>query len=449
MGIQLTHTELYENSIALLAQAKALVTSAEANAESDEKAARMIDDAKAMRKRSEALAELDTMIVESKASTQMPAKTQTQVATPDGYKSFGDYLIDVWKVSKYNQWSERLKKCQVSITDDPAPHFDINAKGNQWMEKSDSKALVESVGADGGFTVNPEYRTQLFMLNEFTRYVRERAMVMPMSARQILMPALDQTGSTAGVSNIYGGVIPTWTEESAEKTETEPDFRQISIVAYKLALYTEASDELLADSAIGLETLLYGLFGGAIANEEEWVFINGTGAGQPLGINHAGCASTYRQTRAAAGAISITDIFNMISHFMGSSPIWLAHQSTMPQIYGLNGPAANPSYVWINNAREGAPATLMGYPVFFIENTVALGSEGDLILADWSKYIIGDRQQTTIESSNHFKFRNDLTAWRAVHRLGGRPWLSDLLTLRDGATEVSPFVVLDDGVTAT
>ena len=446
MGIQLTHTELFEQSNALLAQAKELVTSPEANAESDEKAARMIEDAKSMRKRSKALADLDTLIVESKASPHMPP-ADVQVATINGYKSFGEYLIDVWKVSKYNEWSDRLRKCKVTIADDPTPAFDMKAKG--WIEKTETKTLSESVGSSGGFTVMPEYRTQLFMLNEFTRYVRERAMVMPMSARQILMPALDQTGSTAGVSNIYGGVIPTWTEESAEKTETEPDFRQIAIVAHKLALYTEASDELLADSAIGLETLLYGLFGGAIANEEEWVFINGTGAGQPLGINNVGCASTYRQTRAGAGAISITDVFNMISHFMGSSPIWLAHQSTMPQIYGLNGPAANPSYVWINNAREGAPATLMGYPIFFIENTVTLGSEGDLILADWSKYIIGDRQQTTIDSSNHFKFRNDLTAWRAVHRLGGRPWLSSLLTLRDGATEVSPFVVLDDGVTAT
>ena len=448
MGVQLTHTELYENSNALLAQAKALVTAEDANAESDEKAARMIDDAKAMRKRSDALKELDTMIVEAKANPQMPS-TPAQVATTDGYKTFGEYLIDIWKVAAYNQWDERLKKSKASFPDDPTPAFDMKSQG--WVETKDkeSKTLAESVGASGGFTVKPEYRSELFMLSEFTRYVRERAMVMPMMARQILMPSLDQTGSTAGVTNIYGGVIPTWTEESAEKTETEPDFRQISIVAHKLALYTEASDELLADSAIGLETLLYGLFGGAIANEEEWVFINGHGAGQPMGINHAGCASTYRQTRAAAGAISITDVFNMVSHFMGQSPIWLAHQSTMPQILGLNGPATNPSYVWINNAREGAPTTLMGYPVHFIENTVTLGSEGDLILADWSKYIIGDRQQTTIDSSKHFKFRNDLTAWRAVHRVGGRPWLSDLLTLRDGSTEVSPFVVLDDGVTPT
>jgi len=139
----------------------------------------------------------------------------------------------------------------------------------------------------------------------------------------------------------------------------------------------------------------------------------------------------------------------MLSHFLGQQPIWLAHQSTMPQILQLNGPAGNASYVWIGNGRDAMPTTLMGYPIYFIENCATLGEEGDLILADWSKYVIGNRQPTTIDSSSHFKFRDDLTAWRCVSRVGGRPWLSDLLTLRDGTTEVSPFVILDDGVTPT
>ena len=90
--------------------------------------------------------------------------------------------------------------------------------------------------------------------------------------------------------------------------------------------------------------------------------------------------------------------------------------------------------------------TLMGYPIFFIENCPTLGTAGDLILADWSKYVIGDRQMVTIDSSKHFRFQNDITAWRAVARLDGRPWLSAPLTLRNGATQVSPFVILDDDV---
>ena len=116
----------------------------------------------------------------------------------------------------------------------------------------------------------------------------------------------------------------------------------------------------------------------------------------------------------------------------------------MTQLMNLNGPAGNASYFWQPNARDGMPGTLMGYGIDYTEKLPTLGTSGDLLLADWSYYLIGDRQATTIDSSMHFRFRNDLTAWRAVHRVDGQPWLSAPLTLADGVTQISPFVILGD-----
>jgi HK97 family phage major capsid protein len=82
-------------------------------------------------------------------------------------------------------------------------------------------------GADGGFLVPLEFMAQLFMVSAFGRYVRERALTVPMRHRQITMPTLDQTGTTAGQTNLYGGVHLDWTEESASKEETQPTFRQV------------------------------------------------------------------------------------------------------------------------------------------------------------------------------------------------------------------------------
>jgi HK97 family phage major capsid protein len=263
------------------------------------------------------------------------------------------------------------------------------------------------------------------------------------------VPVLDQTGAPTAGSSYYGGAVAKWTEEATAKEETEPKFRQMELVANKLVVYTEASDELLADSAIPLESLLQQLFRGTILNVEEWAFIQGTGAGQPLGVVTAntftGAGPTIVITRNAANTIDIqNDIFNMVAAFQGRSPIWIAHQSTMPQILALNGPVGNPSYVWIGNGRDAQPTTLMGYPIYFVENALPLGTMGDLILADLSKYLIGDRQMVTIDASKHYRFQYDLTSWRAVHRVDGRPWLSAPITYRDGVTTVSPFVVLGD-----
>jgi HK97 family phage major capsid protein len=390
----------------------------------------MVEDAKALRAKSELLAELNKASIPQTSAPSRPGGR--------GFKTFGDFLSALHAATFGKQMDSRLN-WKTFEGEGEAGAMPKTQNAAVW---ADQKDLVESTGAQGGFLVPTEFRPETMMLLPFQQYVRSRALVIPMTRRQVTIPTLDQTGTTTGVSNFYGGVVPKWTEEGAYKDETEPKFRQMELIAHELVVYTEASDILLEDSAISLEQLLTRLFGDAISNEEEWTFINGTGAGQPLGVVQAG--ATFHQPRTAAGQINILDIFNMLGSFIGVSPVWIAHQSTLPQILGLNGPAGNPSYVFISNARESPGTTLMGYPVYFTENCPTLGAAGDIILADWSKYIVGDRKATTIDSSKHYRFRYDLTAWRAVHRVDGRPWLSAPLTLRDGATQVSPFVILDD-----
>ncbi len=317
----------------------------------------------------------------------------------------------------------------------------MNTKSG-WAEEN--KDLLEAIGASGGFVVPVEQGTNVFSVPGPVQAVRPRATRVPMRRRQIQWPVLDQTGTTSGRPHWYGGVLAKWTEEAGTKDETQPSFRQINLVAHKLVCYTEAVDELLEDAAVSLEALLGSAFQGTIDWYEEEAFINGTGAGQPLGIIGAG--ATLGIARAAANAIGIVDIVNMLEAFQGTNPIWHVTRQALSNLLQLNGPAGNASYVFIPNAREGMPATLFGYPVDYNEHCPALGSTGDIILADWKMYLIGDRQATTIDSTKLYKFQNDITSWRAVHRVDGQPWLSAPLTYSDGTTQVSPFVVLNAAV---
>ena len=435
-GFQTTE-QLLEQRQALIADAKAIVAKEDATAEDWQKADKMLDDAEAMLEKSKTLQRIETLAAQTKNADM---GTQDPRTATMGFKSFGEYLYAIWRTKKFGDWDKRLRKSYAQIPDDPEPSFHM--KNHGWIESA--KDLTEGTGASGGFLVFPEYRADIFQMTGFQQHVRERALVLPMQARQTVFPVLDQTGTTSGQSNFYGGVVPSWTEEADEKDETDAKFRQQQLIAHKLVTYTEASDELLADSAIQLESLLTKVFRDVIMNELDYTYILGTGAGQPLGVVNAG--ATLRVARQTVNQINVDDVFNMLSQFMGQSPIWIAHQSTMPQILRLNGPAANPSYVWVSNLRDGPPITLMGYPVYFVENAATLGSEGDLILGDWSKYVCGDRQAVTIENDKSYRFKYDITAWRAVTRQGGRPWLSAPFTLRDGTTQVSPFVILDDAV---
>jgi HK97 family phage major capsid protein len=135
-------------------------------------------------------------------------------------------------------------------------------------------------------------------------------------------------------------------------------------------------------------------------------------------------------------------VVTMLERSMGTNLIWMANRQLLSNLLLLNGPSANPSYVFMPSAREGMPNTLFGYPLIFNEHCPVLGTTGDIILADWRYYLIGDRQATTVDSSKHYQFQNDITSWRAVHRVDGQPWLDAPITQSDGSTQISPFVVL-------
>lgn len=429
MSLQLNSSQILEQRQQILMDAQALLTNPDATAEDDEKAQRMMEDAAAMLARSDEVKFLEQEI--QKGTPQPQGETEIKGGNP--FDNFGEFLraCYAWKFSGPRH---------------PALEYISpgGSKETKWTNSTnvppERKQLVENVGSSGGFLVFPEYRPQLMMMTPFGEYVRERATVLPMGSRQLIIPTLDQTNTTAGQTNFFGGVIPIWTAEATEKEAKEPEFRQAEFIAHKLVVYTEASDELLSDSEIPLASLLTSLMSQAIGYELDYTYIQGTGAGQPLGVVPAG--ATFRQPRQVANQINFTDITYMLSHFIGQSPVWIAHQATLPQLMNLQAPAGNPSLVWVDNIRDGVPNRLAGYPVYFIENCPTLGNDGDIILADWSKYIIGQRQQITIDSSKHYKFRDDLTVWRAVARFAGRPWLSTPITLRQGTHRVSPFVIL-------
>lgn len=305
--------------------------------------------------------------------------------------------------------------------------------------------MVEAVGASGGFLVPTEFLAQLQSVMADESLVRSRATTIRMTRRQIDIPVLDQTGTTAGIPHWFGGMKFYWTEEASSKTVTDAAFRKVSLVAHKLIGYTYASDELVDDSAISLADFLSGPLGfaGGIAWMEDYAFINGSGAGQPLGVINAGATITVN--RAATLTVGLADLLNMLENFLPSGRgVWFYTQSALRELMEISGPTGNLSYVFMPSAREGVPATLFGYDAIRTEKCPRIGTAGDFILGDWRYYLIGDRQATTVESTQYDRWEYDETSWRAVHRVDGQPWLSAPLTYQDGTTQVSPFVILGD-----
>lgn len=426
-------SEMKAEASKLLQDANEILIKPNLSAEEMQKALAMIEDQKQIKGR------IDALIMVDKSAKELgefiiPQKDDDK-PIPGGFKSAGEFLQEVHSITFRGKPNKRLR----IFSDPKEPSSGPHDSKNGWSE---SKDLVESVGASGGFLVPTE------MPNRFLQWdatgdnmlVESRATVIPMARRALQIPALNQGGTTAGQPHWWGGVLAKWTEEAGTKSETEPSFRQIELVAHKLVCYTEASDELLEDSAISLEALLNSMFSGVTLWERQNAYINGSGAGQPLGVINA--PATIVLNPAAANAISVNDLARMLESFQGVNPVWFLSRRWMAELLQLNGPAGNPSYVFMPSARDGYPASLFGYPLFFVEQMPAPGSAGSVLLADWSKYLIGNRKAITIDTTKIFKFQNDITSWRCVSRVDGQPWLNLPLTWSDGTTQTSPFVIL-------
>lgn len=310
-----------------------------------------------------------------------------------------------------------------------------------------AKDLEEGTGSAGGFLVPVEYEAKLLQIAAETSIVRPRAYIQPMSRRQVDIPALDYAvfEDEEKKSNFYGGVYMEWTEEAGTKPAVEPKFRLLQLVAHELTGYLPTSETLLEDSAIALPPLLARLFGGANGWAQDYAFLQGDGAAKPLGVINA--PATIAVARAAAGAFSYVDAVNMWAQLLpGTRPVWVMATSVKPQLPQFVDPNGN--YIWhpaqgVSGAGETMPGGLLGYPIFWTEKLPALGTAGDVLLADFNYYVIGERKGLTIAYSEHYLFRTNQWAWKCVSRVDGKPWLEAPIQSRDGV-DVSPFIILSD-----
>ena len=306
------------------------------------------------------------------------------------------------------------------------------------------KVLGEGDGGTGGFLTQEDFRAMLLMMALEEAVVRPRATVIPMASEITPIPAIHET---THATSVYGGVVAYWEGESATLTASEPTFRQIRLQAKKLNGYTSASNELLADSAIPLEALLVRLFSDALRFYEDEAYINGTGAGQPLGLlNAPALIQVAAETGQAAATIVSENLDKMWSRMLPRSmnrAVWLANPDTWPQLAALSrNVGTGGSAVMMNNMAGGPPNTIYGRPLIFTEHGQTLGTLGDIYLVDLSYYLLGDRQQLSIDSSPHVRFTNNETVWRFIQRVDGQPWVQSAITPRYGSNTLSPFVAL-------
>ncbi len=323
-------------------------------------------------------------------------------------------------------------------------------------------ALAESSGVTGGYGVPPQFLPELQRLSIELQTLGARCRRLAMDTATLTVPSLDHTTVYgAGVTPFLGGVQGTWASETGLITESEPGLRQTELRANQLSLFMLVSNVLMQDQVVNLDALLTELLTEADAFYTDLAFIRGNGAGQPLGVQNANAA--IQIIRQSANHVTWQDIRAMYARMIYNNQedlMWIGSPSVVDDILGMNDQQGSATGIgtgrmlWVpyDQGAQGAidrPAgkqsfgKLLGVDFFLSEKMFAKGTLGDLMLVDASKYLAGERMDAQIEASPHPYFKTYQTVIRCVSRRDGQPWLSGPVTLADGATTQSPFIVLD------
>lgn len=314
---------------------------------------------------------------------------------------------------------------------------------------SAASGLNETVPSEGGFLVQQDFTNELLQETIKTGILAPKCRPQPISgpANSTKINGVDETSR---VSSRFGGIVAYWADEAEEKTKSKPKFRKIELNLHKLIGLCYATDELLAD-AVALEGFIRFAFPSEFGFQIDDGIINGTGAGQMLGILNAGCLiQQAKETGQKADTIVAENVIKMSSRIFASSYLnssWYINQMCLPQLYTMSiavGTGGQLVFVPPGGLSAAPYGMLLGRPVVPIEQASALGDLGDIILADLNGYILAQKGGIQSDVSIHVRFIYDESVFRFVLRVDGQPERATPLTpYKGGATATqSHFVAL-------
>lgn len=170
----------------------------------------------------------------------------------------------------------------------------------------------------------------------------------------------------------------------------------------------------------------------------------GTGSGQCLGITKSDIiVSVPKETGQTADTINATNVTKMLARFKGNlqQAAWFVNQDCLPQ-FPLMTIGNQPIFIPGGSFANAPYGVLLGIPIVPIEFCSTVGDLYDIVLGDFSEYLLIEKGVTEEAESIHVKFLYDETAFRFIARNNGQPVHENPITPFKGTNTLSPFVAL-------
>ena len=264
-----------------------------------------------------------------------------------------------------------------------------------------SDVLQEGVDADGGYLVPVEYDKRLVDVLEQENIMRGLATRITTSGEHKINIAATKPAAA-------------WIEEGEALTFGDATFDQKLMDAHKLHVAIKVTEELLYDSAFNLEQYIITQFGKALANAEEDAFLNGDGAGKPVGLfNKTKGGIIAGNLTADIKSDDVLDLIYALKRPYRKSASFIMNDKTLAQLRKLKD--NNGQYLWQPSYQAGEPDRIAGYTV----HTSAFAPEGSIAFGDYSYYNIADRGSRSFKTLNELFAGNGMVGYVAKERVDG------------------------------
>ena len=306
----------------------------------------------------------------------------------------------------------------------------------------------ETIDAEGGFLVQPDYAPGLLTRTFESDEILKRCTTRPVNGSRLILNGVDDANRVGGPAGM--GILVYRIAEAALINLSTIKYRRVELNMNKLVGAYKATDELLED-APALEAEINDYFPQAFSWKLANEVLNGTGAGQFLGITISNAAVVTPKTAGqAAATITVQNILDMRTRLYVRSranAVWVIGPDVeailmtfaLPGQEGTASAIYTPPGMYGNNSGYGM---LLGMIVIVVEQTAALGTQGDIMLCDFTQFIVGERNGIKFATSIHVQFLTDEQVFRWTLRNDGQPLWDKPITQNNSQNKVSPFVVL-------
>lgn len=270
---------------------------------------------------------------------------------------------------------------------------------NDLAEQNDyiKASLVEGTASLGGNLVPQLYGNQLVAKLKEASIVRKAgAYQFPVSGGyKFQVPTISRSGSAPIAS------------ELGAASQMEPTFGTVDFQAYSYRAQYIASREQVLDSRLPLDSILMDNAAYQFTQSENNHFAIGTGSSQPQGIAKAASVSAASPGSTAALALAnpdnIIDTYYSLPYQYRDNAVWFANDAVIKVIRktkwatttGAGSTTTYNQYLWQPGLDVGRPDTLLGRPIYPLNNMYTDGSGAGsttacLVIANMDFFWIAD-----------------------------------------------------------